>query len=454
MSLQAIILTQRGELRTACREELKRLGLKPDDLINCKDPSEVLEHSGKAQSAFLILDWDIGGDLVLEALQGNIAKGKVDSNPSFILASQEDKNLLAVAREFSVSQIHLGAVSTENIRGCLKKLMQETKESSPIKSVISKVAKAKAEGEFNLAVQVLKPLYEKMPDNARIAIDLADCYLELGQLDEAKPILDQACASEPKNARAFHVASRYYLKSNDPEAAAKCLEQAKLINPYNVDRLIELGNIFMDIDRPKDAKDSFNSVLDFAPDNKSAKVKKGESMLALGEVNEALALIKEATSIKELASVFNNSAILQIRKGEHEKAIELYRSAMGVVGKNRKVEARLWYNMGIGYVKWQKFDDSLDCFQKSTTADSNFQDAAHNLEKVKAVLASKQGKKSKKKAASPPKAPEAAAPPMALPTIEAEDMSADLGGLEETIGGEDFTKEFSDFSFDTDFDDD
>ena len=135
----------------------------------------------------------------------------------------------------------------------------------------------------------------------------------------------------------------------------------------------------MELSRPQDAKKTFDKILQIAPGSKVGSSGKSSSMLALGEINEALGILREAASARELAAVFNTTAILAIRKGNYEAGMNLYKVAMDALGDRPKVLARLMFNMGIGFHKWEKPDESLQCFQQALKLDGSFADAAHNL---------------------------------------------------------------------------
>ena len=458
-NIDALIYTQKTDIRGVLRDELRKIGIEADKIVTARDPGEIVSLINQKKEAILILDWDAGADVILDILDQNRAKGKIDSHPTFLLTSKMDENIVATATEYHVSKIHTGEISASQIKQSLREVYDSAKNASPIKRLMIQVAKFRTARQFDKVNEILEPIYEKAPGNPRIAVEFGENLLEQGELDRAEEVLTAAAELTPPYARAKHLLAKVYLKKGNPTKSVACLRGAQLISPYNVNRLLEMGNLFMDIDRPQDAKASFDEVLSIAPGSKDGSVGKGSAMLALGEVNEALSLIKEATSTRELASIFNTSAVLSIRKGNHEEAMNLYKTALGAVGKNKKVEARLWYNMGIGFVKWKKIQDSLDCFKKSNGLDASFEDAKHNLELIERALGGKPSKPTSKKkpaAGSPTPARPKAQPAQKIQTAETleEDFHSEIGSIEETLGGENLTQEFGSLNFDLDFGDD
>lgn len=449
-SLQAVILTSRSDLRNAIRDELKRNAIKADSIHPVKTVQECLSKVSGFSSAFLCLDWDIGAEFVLEVLDENSKAGRIESHPCFLIASKIDDNIVAAATEYQVAQIHTGEISASEIKDSLKYIFNEAKNLTPIKKLMLNVANCRKRKDYEGANIVLEPLYNKMGDNPRVAIEYGENLLQLGRYDQALLVLMKASKMNPPQARARHLLAKVYLKKGESDAAIECLKGAQLISPYNVNRLIEMGNLFMDMNSPADAKNSFDEILSFSPDNKEGRLGKGGAMLALGEVNEALSLIRESATTKELASVFNTSAVLAIKRGQHKEGIELYKTALGACGKNSKVEARLWFNMGVGYIKWQKIEDSMHCFKKSEELDPSFENSKHNLAVLQKAKSAAPKKKAKKPSKSVPQS-------ITEHTYEA-DLDApmdNLGDMDEDLlspGG--LGANLTNLDFDVDFDDD
>lgn len=456
--LTAIILTGRAEIRNVIRDELKRVGIKTANIMNVATADEAEAAIIKTKQGLLVLDWDIGADICLSVLEHNHAKGKVDSHPIYLITSKVDENIVAAATEFHASKIHTGEITATNIRDSIKALYQEVVNVTPIKTLLQKVAELRVAGLYDNVHEILHALYEKTPQNTRIAVEYGANLIELGKLDKAEEVLLPVANAEPPNPRAKHLLAKIFLKQNNPARAIASLQGAQLISPYNVDRLVEMGNIFLDINQPKNAKNSFDQILTFAPDSKEGVKGKGAAMLAMGEVNEALSLLKDSTSTHELASIFNTSAIISIKKGHHKQAMSLYRTALNAVGKSKKVEAKLWFNMGIGHVKAKDLDNSIECFRKATSLDPTFENAQHNIDIVERSLGKRKSPKQAKTKTEIIFQPNASEQKRVSGEGDSftlgDGPDHDLGEIEETLGAENLDDTSSLLSFDLDFDDD
>ena len=58
---------------------------------------------------------------------------------------------------------------------------------------------------------------------------------------------------------------------NDYEGAIASLKGAQLISPANVQRLLEMGGAYLEIDRPDQANAVFEEILSLAPELEASK---------------------------------------------------------------------------------------------------------------------------------------------------------------------------------------
>lgn len=394
---KALIYTNRADARNTVRAELRTAGLKADDVVNVSSAKEAIEQLEKVEGCLLILDWDIGPDKILEILQANRGAHRLEARPCLIFTTKLDDHISSVAKEYSVSLVHTGEVTPESIKELVKELIRETNNLTPIRRVLLEVEKRRAEDKLGEAEAILIKILEKDPENDRLKMELAEIYTELDKWTEALALLEPLKDAEPPQARALHLLARCYLKQNQNEHAINALKRAQFVSPYNIERLAEMGDLFLDLERPKDARNAFEKILDFAPESKQGKLGKSTALLAMGELNEALHILKSSASSRELASVFNTTAILAIRQNKHESGMELYKTAANLINNNDRILARLFFNMGIGLAKWGKVPEAITAFEESAKLDPEFLPARKNAE----ILQKGKSRTAKKAAGAP-----------------------------------------------------
>ena len=74
-----------------------------------------------------------------------------------------------------------------------------------------------------------------------------------------------------------------------------------------------------------------------------------------------------------------------MRSGRFEEGLKLYHTALTQVVRKPDVLARVVFNMGLGFLKWEKPEFAVKAFKRAASLDPKFEKAAHNvrvLEKV------------------------------------------------------------------------
>jgi tetratricopeptide (TPR) repeat protein len=384
-----IVHTPRAELRELVRSELKALGVR--DILIPQSSDNCIELLVKHGDAILVLDWELGDADVNSILSAAKGHHRVETRPIFLVVPEHSAHFIGVATDYGVSQLHAGPVSRLGIKESLVAMIEEDDATRELRDTLIKVAECRARGDWRVATEVLSDLYEKMNGSERIALELADNLIHEEQWDAVVAVLAPIARKDPPNVRALHLFGRALMRKGDFEAAIALLERAKIINPLNVDRLIDLGNAFLSNGQVDEAMEEFKEAKALDPENKEASVGESKCLLMNGEVNEALMLLKTISGPREMASIFNTAAVLSMRGEKFEKAMSLYKSALAALGKDRPLAARLHFNVGLGYRRWQKFDKAIAHLKKSLELDPTYEKAKAQLDKVQKLLAGAPG---------------------------------------------------------------
>ena len=388
----AIIFSKRSDLRDAIRQAFKGQGLASGDIQNHTDLKQVLADLERKDYVFLVLDWDLGVDQLQKILEKNRSQHRLEAHPCFLLASKEDDHIIDFAREYHVSHTSVGEITNQKLAKHVKSLVEEYRQLSPIKQLLLNVDSARQKGEHQKAHQLLQTMYEKFTTNTRVALEYAESLIELGKWSEAQKVLVPLQGIEHDSARARHLYARCCLKLGQTEQAVQALQAAQEASPYNPSRLVELGDIFLDLDRVDEAMQSYAEVLGFAPQSQEAKLGKSRGMLLSGKLDEALHLLHQCANKRELSAVFNTAAIVAIRQGKFDQGLSLYGKAVQILKSESKLVARIIYNMGIGLVKSGEPAKAVNCFAKANELDQQFLDAGHNLRVLRQQLQKSGGK--------------------------------------------------------------
>lgn len=380
----AIVYVCRASIRPVVRQELKAAGI--NNLVPVETPESCIQALAQMPHALLVVDWDHGPKIVNNVLRAAQSTFKTDTRPIFLIAAQVSMEVIAVGTEYNVSRLLTGEISRSVIHEHVENIVREESDAASIRSLFLRVAEARARGELAQASQLLAELHARFPDNLRITCELADNLIQEDRWSEAHTILEQAKAHDQQSLRSQHLIARCLMKMGRDQDAAAILERCKLINPFNIERLLDLGHALLRLGEIRTAARNFEEVLELDGTNTDAMKGTAQCRLAEGDVNEALVLLRQLSGPQELASIFNNAAILSIRQGRFDAGLTLYKTALGAVGKKDRLVSRLLFNLGIALTKNQRMAEALQCFERAVTHDRFFEKAQHNASVLKARL--------------------------------------------------------------------
>jgi tetratricopeptide (TPR) repeat protein len=381
----AVLFCSRRDVRDAVKEVLKNMGVTA--VAAPASPEECIDDLKKDPESLLVIDWELGGAEVTKVFEAVKGSNRIETRPIFLLAAQISAKLVAIGYEYAVTQTHTGQISQAKIKEYLLEVHRHEKNNAPLKKVLSMVSEARQQNKWDVATNLLEGMKEKLPGNARIAVELAENFVREEKWNEAVGLLEPFASAQPPYARALHLMGRCQMKLGQFEEASITLTKAKLLNPFNISRLIDLGNTLLRTDEVEEAKANFAEAKEIDPTNKAAKIGTGQCMLLEGDVNDALLILKDVSDDQELASIFNTSAIMAIRAGRFQDGMSLYDAACRAIGANLTVKARLIYNKGLGYQRQKLSNDALNLFKEALALDPGFNKAKRTF----AVLMKKMG---------------------------------------------------------------
>ncbi len=143
--------------------------------------------------------------------------------------------------------------------------------------------------------------------------------------------------------------------------ARRLLAKADILAPKNVERLCLLGEVDLNLKNPEMARERFLSVL--AIDSKSRKAKSGV------EVAEAILEGREKdvpAPVGHFAGHLNLVGIKLSQELKTQEALRFYNAAMVFVRKDEDL-VKLWFNIGLCYLRSQQKDKAEEAFRRAYT---------------------------------------------------------------------------------------
>ncbi len=377
----AVVYSERPEVVRLVADILRKKGVA--NLIIADTREVCLDGLKRFAKALLIVDWLSGDRNVVGLLSVNGRQPLGRQRPIMLIAEQATAQLVAICAEYSVTQIYTEPLTPKNLSSRLTALLIGESAPDDVRRVLMEVGEMRTSGSLSDGATLIKLQLKKHPNNLKLKCELAELLLSLGHTEEALTHLKGMEHTSPLYLRGIHLLGRALLRLGQAEAAHRVMSMAQLFNEQDPDRLVDIGQALLSLDRFKEARKSFDGALAVEPNHKGAKVGKGQSLLMDGAVNEALTVLKESSTELELASIFNTCAVMNMRKGRHQVGMNLYQSALVAVGSSPKLKSRLYFNMGLGYRRWGKKDKAIDSMEKARALDPAFKKIDQQLREIR-----------------------------------------------------------------------
>ncbi len=350
------------------------------------DSDEALDALKRFPKGMFIVDWKVGPALVVKFLKEATNSSGIANRPIFLICEQMENAIIPISLEYGITQVHVGSLDQQILASNLGNAIRRINFKNEFKEEFEKIVKSRKANEHTQVIKLLTTLYENHKDNLTIRAELAESYFQAGQFKEALKILTPVPDMNPPNSRYLHVYGRCLMKLGIYTEAESTFAKVTLLNPYDPDKLVGLGQALTKLGKLGKANDAFNKALEIDDDNVNALMGKGELHLLTGDVNAALELLENIANPNELASIFNSAAILLIRKQHFAKGMQLYEAALQSIPNNKKIAARLFFNMGVGYRRQNDPQKALEAFKKAVEQDPKYDVAKANLETMTTVL--------------------------------------------------------------------
>lgn len=375
-----LLLDKKSPVFTPALQTLTELAF--SEVQDAKTGGDALLLLRTFEPALVILDWDAQPiERVTDFLQKFRKLPGKRSVPIVALAGEFTASIIAVSSEYNVTKLMLKSTLKTSFKSGVQTLLQEFSQSTPIKAMLQKLEVAIEKNVIPELDKVVEEFFKTFPEHPRAQLEYGNMALRHGRADDARRIAEKALAGAPNNLRAMNLMSRALMHLGKREQALTILNEAELVSPRNVDRLVLLGDCFFQMGDNSKAKMKYESALAVDGDSRGAKKGLGVIELNDGDVNKALDLFRDSASEEELAGFFNNAAISVVRAGNIEKGVQLYAAAKNPI-QTPELLAKVCFNMGLAYRRWHKPNNAKLCFEEALQLDPGHEKAKIQLDEI------------------------------------------------------------------------
>ncbi len=186
-------------------------------------------------------------------------------------------------------------------------------------------------GEKEKALALLLELRDvDNESNFEVLKDLSRVYLDLGEVDKARDLLEEASRIFGQDFYLQYKLGVLYFETGELEKAIGAFEKAVEINPGFSNAHLALATLLLEVGRVEEAKRSYQNVLETDPDNEDALKELSGLFFERGEYHEGTTLLEPLHAEGKL----DESGIIMLgrfyyRGGRNDEALEIFTSLLG-----------------------------------------------------------------------------------------------------------------------------
>jgi len=220
-------------------------------------------------------------------------------------------------------------------------------------------------GQIEAGLTFLETALEANADNAIYWVSYIDVLLEIGRIEDAQAVFDQAKFNGAKGEGFDKLEQRLTdgrkepLTANSTGLEEKHPKQPNILDSLKLDQAINLAKKKAKEGVPEEAKRIFLDILTKFPKNKRA----GDGLKAL------------ASRSADYAGAYNNMGNALADQGKLEEAIEAYNKALAI----KPDYAEAYNNMGVVLADQGKLDAAIDAYNKALAIKPDYAEAHHNM---------------------------------------------------------------------------
>jgi tetratricopeptide (TPR) repeat protein len=291
-----------------------------------------------------------------------------------MITGEVSEDIVAAAAESEVDAYLLKPFKTSSLEARLRAIILHRYHPSWGESLFRKAANLLTEEQPLKALEVLGKLAQPpFCKQAKVLNLMGECYLDLGDHNEAAACFHQTLELNPKYLKGYQNLAAMLESQGNLAAAHEYLEEARKLSPLNPERLYRLGKLCLKQGAPQEAKKYLEKSWRIGlhvPDNRRSEA--AEAFLAAGLDQAAEELFLQAIDASpDDAHLYNRLGVSLRRQQKHQQALESYQKALKLDPDNEKVH----YNLGVLYFDLGIKDKALRAFRKAVSLRPNFTEA-------------------------------------------------------------------------------
>jgi len=237
-----------------------------------------------------------------------------------------------------------------------------------LKDKINSIIELFTNGQKIEALETIKTLADKHPNESLLQNINGVCYKETGQLELAVKCFEKALVIKPDFADAHYNLGLTFQELNQIDAAVKSYKETLLIQSNYAQAHNNLGIIYKELGKTEDAIKSYEQVIILQPDNAEAHHNLGNALNELGRLDEAIKSYEQALSLQpNYYEIHNNLGSILHEIGQTDRALNSYKEALSI----NPNFADAHNNLGNILKELGQTDEAFNCYVQALAASPN-----------------------------------------------------------------------------------
>jgi two-component system, chemotaxis family, chemotaxis protein CheY len=339
--VEFLIVDDQEPIRRSLRNMLKENGYNEIEMVS--SAKLALEFLAKNEVEFVITDWNMPNMTGIELLKIIRTNPKISEMPILMISDETSMAKFAYAMEECVDGFQFKPFTLNEITAAIEKIKNQKANQSKLQQKINILTRYQLLKKYNKSLSLAQE-FMKESNHPEILYIVCECLFYKDDYSNAKKYLKPLLANKPSS-KILNLYGRICMAEGSNDEALKHLEKASEMNPLNLDRKIDVGNVYLELGMDDEANDVFDYVVQTNPTDLNL-VKMGKLLLSKGKVEKAGKLLQQTVDpIPESVSTFNTYAMHLRRIGSYEESIVQYKKCLKVFPDN----PTLMFNLGRVY---------------------------------------------------------------------------------------------------------
>jgi CheY-like chemotaxis protein len=371
--LNFLVVDDMAVVRRMICQMLQHLGVM-GDIQEAGDGQEAWEYLRKRPFDVVVCDINMPRMNGLDLLRRLRAFPQFQTIPFLMITGEVSEDIVAAAAESEVDAYLLKPFKISSFESRLRAIILHRYHPSWGESLFRKASNLLMDGQPLKALEALEKLTQPpFCKQAKVLNLMGECYLDLGDHDEAAACFLQALELNPKYLKGYQNLAGIMESQGNLAAARGYLEEARKLSPLNPERLYRLGKLCLKEGAPQEAKKFLAECWHIGlhvPENRRSEA--AEAFLDAGLEQAAEELFLQAIDASpQDAHLYNRLGVSLRRQQKNQQALEAYQKALKLDCENEKIH----FNLGVLFFGLGEKDKALKAFRKAVSLRPDFTEA-------------------------------------------------------------------------------